>query len=188
MRRFPIEKARLQVALPPLYLGLMALLCYGWILEKSAPLAVTIIFIFLMGVLLNSSFNTMSTMLVDLFPERPATATAANNLVRCFMGAAGTAVILLMIQGMGRGWCFTFLAALVFVTSPMLWALLEWGPAWREQRSAKIEAKAKEKSVADRSVEEEKVIEARIEEGKSDETVGGHKREEKELEREETKV
>ena len=81
----------------------------------------------------------MSTMLVDLFPERPATATAANNLVRCLMGAAGTAVILQMVEGMGRGWCFTFIAGVVLVASPMIWALLRWGPGWREERRVRKE-------------------------------------------------
>ena len=146
MRHFPIEKARLQVVIPFLYTGILVLVCYGWILDRSAPLAVTLIFLFLLGLLLNGSFNAMSTMLVDLFPERPATATAANNLVRCLMGAAGTAVILTMVEAMGRGWCFTFIAAVVFVTSPMVWALLKWGPGWREERRVRVE---KKKSGAD---------------------------------------
>jgi len=64
----------------------------------------------------------MGVMLVDLYPLSPATATAANNLVRCWMGAAGTAVILYMIEGMGLGWCFTFIAAVIFFTSPLLFA------------------------------------------------------------------
>ena len=83
--------------------------------------------------------KVMSTMLVDLYPSSPATATAANNLVRCLMGAAGTAVIIQMINGMGRGWCFTFIAAVIFFTSPLLWVELKWGPKWREQRRVRVE-------------------------------------------------
>ena len=83
--------------------------------------------------------KVMSTMLVDLYPSSPATATAANNLVRCLMGAAGTAVIIQMINGMGRGWCFTFIAAVIFFTSPLLWAEMKWGPKWREQRRVRVE-------------------------------------------------
>ena len=55
------------------------------------------------------------------------------------MGAAGTAVIIQMIQGMGRGWCFTFVAAVAFFTSPLLWAELKWGPKWREERRVRQE-------------------------------------------------
>lgn len=87
----------------------------------------------------------MSTMLVDLYPLSPATATAANNLVRCLMGAAGTAVIIQMIDSMGRGWCFTFIAAVLVFTSPLLWAELRWGPHWREQRRVRIEQQEQEK-------------------------------------------
>lgn len=76
---------------------------------------------------------------MDLYPYSPATATAANNLVRCLTGAAGTAAIIPMIEGMGRGWCFTFIAAVVFATSPLLWVEVRWGPGWREERRVRVE-------------------------------------------------
>ena len=139
MRNFPLEKARIQVFIGPLYIGIAAVLCWGWVLERNAPLAAPLVLSFIMGFCLTGSFNVMSTMLVDLYPMSPATATAANNLVRCLMGAAGTAVIIQMIQGMGRGWCFTFIAAVAFLTSPLLWAELKWGPKWREERRVRQE-------------------------------------------------
>ena len=139
MRNFPLEKARIQVFIGPLYVGIAAVLCWGWVLERNAPLAAPLVLSFIMGLCLTGSFNVMGTMLVDLYPMSPATATAANNLVRCLMGAAGTAVIIQMIQGMGRGWCFTFIAAVAFFTSPLLWAELKWGPKWREERRVRQE-------------------------------------------------
>lgn len=145
MEHFPIEKARLQVVWPLLYIGNATILCYGWVLERNARLAAPLILQFIMGLCLTGAYNVMSTLLVDLYPLRPATATAANNLVRCLMGAAGTAVILQMINAMGRGWCFTFIAAVVFFTSPMLWAVTKYGPKWREERRVRIEMHAKEK-------------------------------------------
>ena len=148
MRHFPIEKARIQVILPFLYTGIVAVLCYGWALEKNPPLAVPLILQFVMGICLNGSFSVLSTLLIDLYPMSPATATAANNLVRCFMGAAGTAVIIQMINGMGRGWCFTFIAAVCFLTSPLLFAELKWGPKWREERRIRIEKHDEEKKAA----------------------------------------
>lgn len=139
MRNFPLEKARIQVFIAPLYVGIAGVLCWGWVLERNAPLAAPLVLSFIIGLCLTGSFNVMSTMLVDLYPMSPATATAANNLVRCLMGAAGTAVIIQMIQGMGRGWCFTFIAAVAFFTSPLLWAELKWGPKWREERRVRQE-------------------------------------------------
>lgn len=145
MRNFPLEKARIQVFIIPLYFGIAAILCWGWVLERNAPLAAPLVLSFIIGLCLTGSFNVMSTMLVDLYPLSPATATAANNLVRCLMGAAGTAVIIQMINRMGRGWCFTFIAAIIFFTSPLLWAELKWGPKWREQRRVRVEKLEEEK-------------------------------------------
>lgn len=139
MRYFPIEKARIQVFLVPLYIGIACTLCWGWVLEQNAPLAAPLVLSFIIGVTLTGSFNVINTLLVDLYPMKPATATAANNLVRCWMGAAGTAVIIQMIEGMGRGWCFTFVAAVIFVTSPLLWVEMRWGPKWREERRVRVE-------------------------------------------------
>jgi hypothetical protein len=72
---------------------------------ENAHLAAPLILQFMIGLCLTGSFNVLSVLLIDLYPLSPATATAANNLVRCLMGAAGTAVIIQMIKGMGRGWC-----------------------------------------------------------------------------------
>lgn len=145
MRHFPLEKARIPVFIIPLYIGIAAILCWGWVLERNAPLAAPLVLSFVIGLCLTGSFNVMSTMLVDLYPLSPATATAANNLVRCLVGAAGTAVIIQMIDGMGRGWCFTFIAAVIFFTSPLLWAELKWGSKWREQRRVRVEKQEEEK-------------------------------------------
>ena len=134
LSKFPLEKARLQVALPLVYIGSAAVLCYGWVLDVETSIAAPLVMMFLVGWCFTSSFNSMSTMLVDFYPNSPATAIAANNLVRCEMGAGATAVIIYMIDTMGRGWCFTFIAGVLVAFSPMLWVLLRWGPKWREER------------------------------------------------------
>ena len=128
MQNFPLEKARIQVIWPLLFLSIAATLAYGWALEKNAPLAVPLVLQLLIGFSFTGSYGVMSSMLVDLYPYSPAPATAADNLVRCLMGAVGTAVVIQMIDGMGRGWCFTFLAAVVFSMSPLLWVETKWGP------------------------------------------------------------
>lgn len=148
MRHFPIERARLQVAWPLLYGGQASLLCYGWVLEKNAHLAAPLTLLFIMGICLIGVFNIMGVLIIDLYPASPATATAANNLVRCLMGAAGTAIILQMIKAMGRAWCFTFITAVIFVTSPVLWVLMEMGPKWREARRVRVEKHKAKKEAA----------------------------------------
>ena len=154
MRHFPLEKARIQVIFPLLYGGIAALLCYDWMLERDAPLATPLILHFIIGLTLTGSFNVMSTMIIDLYPLSPSTATSANDLVRCLVGAAGTAIIIQMIDGMGRGWCFTFIAAVIFFTRPLLWAELKWGPKWREERSVRMEKHQAEQATKLKEAEE----------------------------------
>lgn len=139
LRNFPLERVRIGVALPMVLIGDAALLCYGWVMQVETNLAAPLILMFIMGLTMTGGFNVLSVMLVDLYPLSPATATAANNLVRCLMGAGATAVIIYMIDAMGRGWCFTFIAAVVAVSSPILWVLDRWGPQWREARRARVE-------------------------------------------------
>lgn len=149
MRNFPIELARIQVIWAVLYPGIAAIMCYGWALQREAHLAVPLVLLFVIGFSLTSTFNVVIVMLVDLYPASPATATAASNLIRCLMGAAGTAIIIQMIDGMGRGWCFTFVAAVCLLTSPLLWIGVKWGPKWREERRVREEKKHEwEKRVA----------------------------------------
>ncbi|KAL8822768.1 MAG: hypothetical protein Q9191_006507 [Dirinaria sp. TL-2023a] len=139
LRNFPLEQARIQIVWPCVCLGMAAMLCYGWVLERKAHLAAPLVLQFIMGFAISGVFNVISIMLVDLYPMSPSTATAANNLVRCFAGAAGTAVVNPMIDGMGRGWCFTFLTAVVVASSPLLWVETKWGPRWREERRVRVE-------------------------------------------------
>jgi multidrug resistance protein len=142
LRKFPIERARLEIIFPMICLGLICYIIYGWVMEINAPLAAPLVLHFFIGVFLNGSFNIMGTLLVDLYPQSPATATAANNLVRCFLGAGGTGIIDIMVAHMGRGWCFTFIALVCFAALPLLWVELRWGPKWREERHVRLEEKA----------------------------------------------
>ncbi|KAF2437894.1 MFS general substrate transporter [Karstenula rhodostoma CBS 690.94] len=142
LRDFPLERARLHIAFPMLVIGTLVILCYGWVLQVEPSLAAPLVLHFFLGLCLTGAFNCMSVMLVDYYPLSSATATAANNLVRCFMGAGGTAVITMMIDAMGRGWCFTFIAGVITFFSPILWVLMKWGPKWREERRLKIESQA----------------------------------------------
>ena len=134
LKDFPIETARLQVLWPLLTCGICALVSYGWVLQYEVHLAAPLILHFIIGLCFVGAYSIFSIMLVDLNPENPATATAANNLVRCLFGAAGTALIIRMIDSMGRGWCFSFIAAVLIIASPVLWAEQRWGPGWREAR------------------------------------------------------
>lgn len=163
LKDFPLEEARIYVALPLVLLGNVCILVYGWVLEVNANLAAPLIIQFILGITLTGSFNVMNgmyttlfgsyftpahnliVMLVDNYPQRPATATAANNLVRCLMGAAGTAVIIYILDALGRGWTFTLVAGIVFISTSILLVLLKYGGKWRRARMDRMELAAQKK-------------------------------------------
>lgn len=155
LRNFPIEKVRLQIAIPMVYTSCLLMLIYGWILEINGPLAASLVLLFFFSFGMTAAFNVISTLLIDFYPKAPATATAANNLVRCLLGAGATGVITPMIDGMGRGWCFTFLSLVLVVSSPMLWIIYFRGMEWREERIIKNEQKDKEREQERAGWEEE---------------------------------
>ncbi|KAI5236484.1 MFS general substrate transporter [Aureobasidium subglaciale] len=161
LKDFPLEKARIQVTWPLVIVGDAALLCYGWVMHVEANLAAPLVLLFFIGLCLTGAFNCNSVMLIDLYPLSPSTATAANNLVRCFMGAGGTAIIIIMIEHMGRGWCFTFIAGVVMIFSPILWVLEKYGQGWRNARTQRVEDEREKKQMA----EQEKADELRDHEG-----------------------
>ena len=62
----------------------------------------------------------MTTFIVDVYTDRSASATAALNLVRCLLGAAGTAAITPCIEGIGVGWAFTLFAGILAACGGLL--------------------------------------------------------------------
>lgn len=142
LRGFPIERSRLEIAFPTLTVGSLSVLAFGWCLNYRVHLAAPTTILFFMGLALTASFNTVSTLLVDLYPTQAAKATAANNIVRCLLGAGATAVIDFMLAAMGLGWCFTFISLVMLSTSPLFLIVVARGPRWREERRLKDEARA----------------------------------------------
>ncbi|KAI0131849.1 major facilitator superfamily domain-containing protein [Xylariales sp. AK1849] len=157
LKDFPIERVRIQVILPYIFMGAAVYIGYAWALQAEVHVAVPLVLSFFIGLCVTGSFQVMNTLIVDLYPESPATATAANNLVRCTFGAVSTAVIEDMISAMGRGWAFTLIALIFTVFSPALWIIQKHGPTWREERRQKM-LKRKEKEEA----EEKMKLEARV--------------------------
>ncbi|TVY80298.1 Itaconate transport protein, partial [Lachnellula suecica] len=127
LTHFPVEKARLQVAIPMLALTVIFTIIYGWILHFRTSLAGPIIMLFFLGYTLIASTQTISILIVDINPQRAGTATAAFNLIRCLLGAGATALILPMTEALGLGWTYTTIAFIYVLLSPMLWVVMKWG-------------------------------------------------------------
>ncbi|KUL91527.1 hypothetical protein ZTR_01823 [Talaromyces verruculosus] len=141
LTNFPIEKARLQLTF--LWSSILAItfLGYGWALNYKAPLAVPLVLSFIMGFSLICTMNSLTTLLADIFPDRVSTASAAQNLLRCLLGAVGAAVVDSMLEGMGIGWSFTFVSLIMVAAVGLLWFEYIWGMKWRQNRWRKVAEK-----------------------------------------------
>ena len=128
---FPIEKARLEVVIPTLALGSACFIGFGWMVQYKVALPGPLIFLFVIGFCVSASVNTVSVLLVDIYPGKAGTASAAANIVRCWLGAGAVSGVEPLINKIGIGWTTTFFALLVVVLSPILWYIMENGPEWR---------------------------------------------------------
>jgi MFS family permease len=136
---FPIEKARLQIGIPATYASAITVITYGWVMQYKTSLAGPLIMLFLVGNATTGAFNVFSTLIVDINLYQPGTASAANNLARCGMGAAFTAFAQPLVGAIGIGWASTAVAFLWVAMSPCLWTVMIWGPKWRATKKAKAE-------------------------------------------------
>lgn len=144
LSNFPIERARLEVSMPLLYVAATGIAGYGWLLEADVHVAGPCVMLFVIGYAIIAGFNCMSILMVDIYPGRPATATAANNLIRCLLGAVAISVLAPLIKVMGIGWTTTFFSGLFVVFSPTQWWLMKKGPQWRREAKEEEERKKRE--------------------------------------------
>ena len=144
LSNFPIERARLEVAIPTLAIGSACIIGFGWMVQFKVNLSGPLILLFAIGFCVSASLNTVSVLLVDIYPGKAGTATAANNLVRCWLGAGATSGVVPLMNKIGIGWTTTFFGLLVIVFSPILWYIMKKGPKWRraaKEREDRQEAK-----------------------------------------------
>jgi hypothetical protein len=142
---FPIEKVRMEICIPQLLFGSAGIIGYGWMMNHHISLAGPIIMLFILGYCLIAGTQCLNVLMVDIYPGKPATATAANNVVRCLLGAAASAAILPMSEAMGKGWAYTVLAVLFVVSSIGPAFTMKYGIKWRKAKKEKSERKKQAK-------------------------------------------
>ena len=148
---FPIEVARLEIALPLVGLATATLIAYGWVLQTAQQLAAPLVLLFFVGFAGSGAFSIVSTLVVDVCPESAGQATAANNLVRCFLGAGASAVVGPMLKRLGRGGTYTIVGGLWVAFVPLMLGIMKWGKAWREEKRKRYELKTKGSSAEEPS-------------------------------------
>ncbi|KAF2009885.1 MFS general substrate transporter [Aaosphaeria arxii CBS 175.79] len=142
LRNFPIEKARLQVAVPGHIIGTAALVAFGWTVKFQTHIAWPEIALFFLGFGITTAFGVTNNLLVDFHRDKPATATAAVNFVRCLMSAGGSVAIIPMCRAMNPGWAFTLIALIYTVLIAVVFWIMRNGMKWREELEAKKAALA----------------------------------------------
>lgn len=142
---FPIERIRLEVCIPMVYVSCGTVLAYAWAMEKNSSLAGIEVSLFFLGLFSSGVQQGLNTLVVDTHADIPATAIAANNLFRCLVSAGGTAIAPFMIQKMGIGFMSVFISGVWLLFSPCLWLVMYRGNQWREDENAEQERKEEEK-------------------------------------------
>ena len=145
LKNFPLVHARMRI-MPYFSLVLIASLAlYGPSFEfndlnrhATPNLAAPLILQFLIASTATAIFNINSTLLVDCFPERPASATALNNLCRCLLGAAGVSAIQPMIESVKIMKAFFVVTGIVALFTPLIWVQWKWGERWRFAREERL--------------------------------------------------
>jgi multidrug resistance protein len=133
LMEFPIEKARLRSVWYYIFISSTSTLGYGWAVQRRAHLAVPLVMQFLVGLAVTGIFNVCNTLIVDLHPDAPATASASVSITRCLTAAVGLSVQQLLFDSIGVGWTFTLIAGLCYVTVPCLVVVKCRGWDWRRE-------------------------------------------------------
>ncbi|KAI1248997.1 hypothetical protein MGN70_008604 [Eutypa lata] len=76
----------------------------------------------------------LGTLLTDLNPDKPSTAAASANIVRCALAAGALAALQPIIDAVGAGWCFTIFGILCGACGPLLLLEMRMGHRWRRSR------------------------------------------------------
>lgn len=151
---FRLELTRIRCIIPFTICFLIASTALGWCLEAKAPLAVTLVVNFFIG-LGTGTLNTSVVYGQDLKVGQGGAVSASLNLVRCIFGAVGTAVIQILYNAIGAGWTFTLLTGLVLVAIPLPLIVIKYAPGWRQRRGQRAMERKTKKGVKGSQVTEE---------------------------------
>ncbi|KAF2087686.1 MFS general substrate transporter [Saccharata proteae CBS 121410] len=110
----------------------VALVWYGWSVERGlfwlVPMAANFFFGF--GSML--IFSMATTMLTEFMPKKASNGIALNNFVRNIFSCVGSVVAGPLIGAVGNGWTFTGLGVLALGWGVVsIWSMIRCGERWR---------------------------------------------------------
>ncbi|KAI1736632.1 MFS general substrate transporter [Xylaria scruposa] len=133
LTNFPIERARIEILLPPFILSIVVVAVWGRAIEGQSSIAVPIVLIFFLGLGLSGSASVFNALITDIRPDKAAAASASNNILKFLLGAAASAAIQPLISAVGPGPAFAIIAGLNVVLSPCLLIVVRKGMKWRQE-------------------------------------------------------
>ena len=123
----PLERARLEIVIPLVYLSCASVLGYAWVFNFNVHIAVPVIFLFCLGISTVGMVNVTSALTIDLHVGRPGTAQAVSLCFRYLVAAEVVAGALPLVDTVGIGWMGTIIAGgLVDCVNNALGLVLLW--------------------------------------------------------------
>jgi MFS family permease len=133
---FPIERARTRGSITIVAASMLVVVGYGWVVEKAVHPSVPLIFQAYIGCKCATLHQIYGALIVDIFPDRPATAAASKNITRCALAGVFVAVLDPLVRLLGYGLCFTLLGVIDALTCVVAIVVLNrWGKIWRNRRT-----------------------------------------------------
>lgn len=104
-------------------------------MSLESPLWVALLMIFLICFCITAAYNVMNVLIVDIYYTTPATAMAANNLVRCLLGAGAAAAVNPTIERLGPQRTYCVVSGILIAVSPLLVLVYLRGWKWRQMQA-----------------------------------------------------
>lgn len=127
----PLEKARLQLMLPLVYVSAGVLTIYSWVMQMRVHVAGPLIPLFFLGNVISGARNSLAMLIIDIHAQRPATASASLAFFRSLAGAGVAAAMVPLIKAIGIAWTGTLVAATWLIVSPTIFTMHRYGHNWR---------------------------------------------------------
>lgn len=131
---FPIERARLEIAIPLSIVTAAVLVAWGWALQARTSIAVFCVLGFVLGISYTGVINVQNALMTDYYRSKAAGAVSIHWFCRCSIAALISAVTQPMIDSVGAGWAYTILGAIHLGCLPVLIILMWKGMTWRQGR------------------------------------------------------
>ena len=132
---FPLERARLRWVPTIAIAQCASILLFGWTVQysKSVHIAVPMISTFVTSWTAVSTQTAITTYLIDVFPDRSASASASLNFARCLAAAGGTRYVIPMVNSIGVGLTFIICTVIQIIALSGIAVQCKFAGAWRRE-------------------------------------------------------